>query len=1186
MYKLFSPAVRLMNQLKYPQKFLLTSLAFLLLIVGLLYLLILNISKEINFTQKELIGIKYIKPVMLLIIDVQQHRGLTYGYLNGATGLKSRILEKEKQISNIFKEIDTIDKEYGSVLTTTNNWNKIKKDWRYLQSVNLNINNPQKNFLYHTQIINELFKQIQHISGVSNLILDSEIKTYYLMNSVTRRVPRTVDVMGTARGLGIGIAAKRMITYLERKELIRLSGLIGYNFNDMLDGVKIAIDGQIDPYIKKSSVTTNYFLKVLDSEFIDSSIIVIQPLQYYDIATVAIFNVYNIFDKEVYILNDLLHSRIKRLKLERLLLFLTSLTALLFTSYLYIGFYLSSILAISNLEQVSKQISNGNFKIRPSVQTKDELGSLAESINLMSDNLNTLFEDEKFLRNIIIDSISTLSLKDILHNIVTKTGQYFAADRCFIAEYDDDKQEYLPVKDYASYMSSADIRNVSGYKITNELANFDASIFKTKDVIIVENVDKLDIVDELKRVYKDEFGVKSFMAAPVVYRDELLGILIIAYVKESRKLSQQEINFLSAIAGQSAILIHQAELFNKIQESRKRENLLKIITEAIRSSLDINETLKTICDETAKLFNADRAIIIEFPNKGDYQKWITRREYLISDQVKSFKEVNFDLRVGNFLGENVLNKGKSLAIDDIFKSNCPEYIKDSYREIGISSAIFTPIQKENNKWGLLGLSAINPRVWTKEDIELLNSIAGQTYLAINQAEFYSITKRDAERANAIRKIIEATGGSLDLNEVLTSIFREIIDLFKVDRVVAGTYKRPDDYSEWVATWDVKAKAEYPDFTGDPRVWNQTRQWLGENMVGKAQDIIIDEMNALSVPDFYQEEHKSLWTKSILNVPIKKGNEVWGVLGICQIEYYRHWTESEIDLLHQIADQAFIAVRQAELYSNAKQFAEREALLRAINNEILTSADINDAIQNMVNEIGKLFSVDRVVLRTFDSVQRSFSPVVAEYRKQESTLTALGMPAYPKDVDEFLAQKVIDSKELFIIKDINDPQYPEYFKVTFGKLGVKATAISPIVYKDNAIGVVFLTCIETVKEWTDSEINLLRTVMQQLSIGIHLFTLTDNLTKALNRERNLRDYIFETRQLNNHDGIFNHLLEYLTNVFNTERAVHIHIGQSQNLFVSNEYSKNADMESLLDKLVLTKEHIDELKKEELGEVIVY
>src|SRR5688572_10331514 len=83
MKKLFKPAIVLMNQLKYPQKFILISFFFILPLALVIILLIPSFNDRIDFTQKELYGNTYLHPLRRLLEHSLQNKIIAHNYLSG-----------------------------------------------------------------------------------------------------------------------------------------------------------------------------------------------------------------------------------------------------------------------------------------------------------------------------------------------------------------------------------------------------------------------------------------------------------------------------------------------------------------------------------------------------------------------------------------------------------------------------------------------------------------------------------------------------------------------------------------------------------------------------------------------------------------------------------------------------------------------------------------------------------------------------------------------------------------------------------------------------------------------------------------------------------------------------------------------------------------------------------------------
>lgn len=103
------------------------------------------------------------------------------------------------------------------------------------------------------------------------------------------------------------------------------------------------------------------------------------------------------------------------------------------------------------------------------------------------------------------------------------------------------------------------------------------------------------------------------------------------------------------------------------------------------------------------------------------------------------------------------------------------------------------------------------------------------------------------------------------------------------------------------------------------------------------------------------------TQAEVAVPIALGSEVLGVLDV-QHHIVNGLQMSDAELLQLIANQVAIALRNARLYATTQQLAQREALINAINQQILSTTDISTALQVAIREVGRATGAERVQIR--------------------------------------------------------------------------------------------------------------------------------------------------------------------------------------------------------------------------------
>ena len=131
---LFSPAIALMSRLKYPAKFAILGLLAVLNIGYLLASLIVGQSTSIRLAGNERAALELIGPIHKEVQLMQQHRGLSAGYLGGNTGMKPKLDAKQAEVTGAIKEVDPVEARHSALLGTASEWAGVKADWDKLRA--------------------------------------------------------------------------------------------------------------------------------------------------------------------------------------------------------------------------------------------------------------------------------------------------------------------------------------------------------------------------------------------------------------------------------------------------------------------------------------------------------------------------------------------------------------------------------------------------------------------------------------------------------------------------------------------------------------------------------------------------------------------------------------------------------------------------------------------------------------------------------------------------------------------------------------------------------------------------------------------------------------------------------------------------------------------------------------------
>jgi signal transduction histidine kinase len=126
----------------------------------------------------------------------------------------------------------------------------------------------------------------------------------------------------------------------------------------------------------------------------------------------------------------------------------------------------------------------------------------------------------------------------------------------------------------------------------NESLSFTDKVIDDQKPLTVRNVftDPRVVNREL---FEDE-GLVSFLGLPLVANNEVLGCLVLL-TREEHEFNQEEIDFLSTLAGQAAIAVHHSELYDQSQRQadelrhahKIKDEFLKVVSTQLKNPLNV-----------------------------------------------------------------------------------------------------------------------------------------------------------------------------------------------------------------------------------------------------------------------------------------------------------------------------------------------------------------------------------------------------------------------------------------------------------------------------------------------------------------------------------------------------------------------------------------------------------------------
>lgn len=809
------------------------------------------------------------------------------------------------------------------------------------------------------------------------------------------------------------------------------------------------------------------------------------------------------------------------------------------------------------------------------------LSLVANSISKIAHKNYELIEKtqrEELTEKIIKKIRSTLDAEEIKRYFIDITQEYFEADRCIFADYDKMTNKFIPFR--REKLKSQDIKSLIGLDLEQEFPEFCTKLKMGKDIIVRDlekTISRKSLLGYRAIKTLKENETKSDYGLLVKCRDEIVGILILHFIKEKRVLSHDEFYFLKTIREHAGIALCQAELYEITKQQTERERVLRNVNNNIRSSLDLEEIKNKIVTQIGELFNADRVAIAYYDYKLNNYTITKAAEYRSSDNIKTFVDIDFVGTPG--FTEYIRNthfQGKDIIFNDIEKYLDENNFKNTdvetfYRNFGFVSSAAINIYYENKFLGDLVITFENKRKITEDEIEFFKAVADQAGVAFHQAELYQTTKQQAEKEFLIRNITETIRSTLDIDKTKKLIVDIVGETLKADRCFITEYdKKSDNFSvvkdEYLSSNEITcykgfdSNLEVPHFV---EIYKKRLPVLINN-----KEIFVDEKNI----DF--EIEKRAIEKFCLNsgfiVPLHYKEELLGTMSIHYI--HEHFiNEDEINLIKTIANQVAIAIHQAKLYNTTKELAKREKLLRSITETVRKSLNFDETKKSIVEQIGKTLNADRCFILEYNKANDKILIINEEYLSSDNIIPYKGVDLnehIPSLVAEFKKGKRITVNESGLILNGEKINFESNIfadvKKAVERYKVKSALVFPLFYADEFLGDLVLHYVVEQHEVGEDEINFLNLISDQISLALYQSKLYEKVQLQAERERISRNIIEILRSTLDKNMIEHLFVRNIGQYFNANRVFFSEFDQNESKYLpideQSEYLSNIEEKS--------------------------
>jgi len=239
--------------------------------------------------------------------------------------------------------------------------------------------------------------------------------------------------------------------------------------------------------------------------------------------------------------------------------------------------------------------------------------------------------------------------------------------------------------------------------------------------VVLRNVEHADVLNPLLR----RKGITSLAGVPLVVDGRPLGVLHVGTLQQ-HSFTRDEVDLLQLAADRAAIAISRAREYDVEHAARVRSEHLQSIVDASLGHLELDAMLRELLDRIRGVLAADTcAVLLLDPGGHDL---VTRAAVGIEDVEQSVR-----IPLGHGFAGRIAAEARPIGLGDVEHA---EVLDPLTREKGIKSLLGVPLAVREHVIGVLHVGTLTPRLFTREDTELLQLVADRIAVAIEKARLH------------------------------------------------------------------------------------------------------------------------------------------------------------------------------------------------------------------------------------------------------------------------------------------------------------------------------------------------------------------------------------------------------------------------------------------------------------------
>jgi signal transduction histidine kinase/DNA-binding response OmpR family regulator/uncharacterized protein YigA (DUF484 family) len=396
--------------------------------------------------------------------------------------------------------------------------------------------------------------------------------------------------------------------------------------------------------------------------------------------------------------------------------------------------------------------------------------------------------------------------------------------------------------------------------------------------------------------------------------------------------------------------------------------------------------------------------------------------------------------------------------------------------------IGVPLKSNNKTIGVIFIQSYTEGIgYTDEDDEVMEFVAKHIATALTRAQALEETRQRNSELQIINSVQAALAAKLDMQDIYDIVGDKIRDIFDAQSVLIAVFDYATQTRTFPYNWE---KGEHFHNT-----FMLPFNKLARHIISTKEPLIINRYTEGVGAEYEMTiAPGTAPMKSGVFVPLIAGNVVTGFISLQNIDRENAFSDSDVRLLQTLANSMSLALQNAQSFKAEQERAAELAIINSVQEGLASKLDMQAIYDLVGDKIRETFAAQVVNIATYDRTAQLLHG--RYYFENGRSLPGLTLPSFG------FRKHVVDNCKPIIINENMSRWMEEYNNPVIQGSQPKSAIFIPMVVGNEATGVISLQNNDRENAFSESDVRLLTTLANSMSVALENARLFDETQRLL------------------------------------------------------------------------------------------